>query len=138
MLRSAFRSKSSKDEAPNAKNSPSDRTIYFKDNEAEFTDQESLLALQKQLEDSDASSFEDATESFSETSKEEKSPRDTNKNILAKLSSNPSLDNQLCNEDQDNFPYTEREIYEMQLVQLQEQLVATMIQDQEKGTRLIF
>ncbi|EDO36145.1 predicted protein [Nematostella vectensis] len=35
-----------------------------------------------------------------------------------------------------DFPYTERDIYEMQLVQLQEQLVATMIEAQEKDEQL--
>lgn len=117
MLRSPFRHKSSKEP---------------RDEGSSTQDKDDACYTFKELEDSDGNSFEDTVESIDSSLNEAQNPGDLNRNVLTKIY-NPSLDDQLDTVDQNNFPYTERDIYEMQLVQLQEQLVAIMIQDQEKS-----
>lgn len=125
MLRAAFRSKSNKDDEEKSSTSSASKD----DDEADSKNQE-------QSADSELSSEEATTESFHECTEVLKSSKNPNKNKLTKMN-NSSLDETLSNEDQQNFPYTERQIYEMQLVQLQEQLVAAMIEDQEKSKRIL-
>ena len=130
MLRSAFRGKTSKESKDEVTSSSAlEHSVYkYKDlNHQEFLDSSN----DQELDDMD---FMDSIDDLSAISNTKQAFGDPNSNLLVKSRIiNPSLDHQLDDNDEDNFPYTERQIYEMQLVQLQEQLVATMIQEQEKS-----
>lgn len=117
MLRAAFRSKRPKGAEQGNNNYDSS------DSEEEF--------YEEPLEKSDEGSVTSGKDSkeFAEDSNVNSS---SNSEILEANKQNGTP----ASEDE-SFPYTEREIYEVQLVQLQEQLVAAIISEQEKGKFLI-
>ena len=146
MLRAAFRNRLSKgtdneyNHEENANNQSSDSEDEYHDFKMEFSKENDLDKAEVHLAENFGSSFISGKDS-------EKFPEDSNANSFSKsqiadqeessLQSRQTQDHS-AEEGSLNFPYSEREIYEMQLSLLQEQLVASMISEQEKGEVLMW
>lgn len=126
MLRAAFRNRLSK-----GPDNGSDHTPSTSDSEDEYHDFKMEFPRDSDLDEAEVHSTEKSDESSVTSGKDSLS-----KSEITASNENSSKTNQ-CAEEEKTFPHTEREIYEIQLLQLQEQLVATIISEQEKGESLV-
>lgn len=138
MLRAAFRNRLSK-----GPDNGSDLTPSTSDSEDEYHDFKMEFPRDSDLDEAEVHSTEKSDESSVTSGKDsEKFSENSKANSLSKSEITASNENSLKTiqgaEEEKTFPHTEREIYEIQLLQLQEQLVATIISEQEKGESLIY